>query len=309
MNSTKDKEKKTKPSVTVGIDLGTTFSAVSYKGQIIPDGSRNTVPSVVSFSDEEILVGQPAVNEMLTNPERTVFRSKTLMGIDPSSKGEREKLEKFKKEIPYEIKFEGNRVEIVIKGKKYTPQSIAALILKKMKQVAEDGLGREVDSAVVTVPAYFNDAQRQATKEAAEIAGLEVKRIINEPTAAAIAYGLDKKDETRKSEETIAVFDLGGGTFDISILKINRGVFEVKATNGDTFLGGTDFDQRILEEIVKKFKSQNPGVELDLGAIQRIRESAINAKHALSFSTRTEISIPNLGFRFVDSRPEPIHFK
>ncbi|PRX31179.1 molecular chaperone DnaK [Meinhardsimonia xiamenensis] len=275
----------------IGIDLGTTNSCVAVMEGSQPrviensEGARTT-PSVVAFTDSgEILVGQPAKRQAVTNPERTIFAVKRLIGRrydDPE-------VEKDKKIVPYKI-VEGPNGDawVEVDGKKYSPAQISAFILKKMKETAENFLGEEVKQAVITVPAYFNDAQRQATKDAGKIAGLEVLRIINEPTAAALAYGLDKKNS-----ETIAVYDLGGGTFDITILEIDEGLFEVKSTNGDTFLGGEDFDMRIVRYLADEFKKEH-GVDLtkDRMALQRLKESAEKAKIELSSATQTEINLP-----------------
>jgi len=276
-------------SKIIGIDLGTTNSCVSVmeggEPVVIPnaEGARTT-PSIVAFSKSgERLVGQVAKRQAITNPENTVFSIKRFMG---RRYGE---VENEIKEVPYKVaKGSNNTVRVNIQDKEYTPQEISAMILQKMKQTAEDYLGQKVSAAVITVPAYFNDSQRQATKEAGEIAGLEVKRIINEPTAASLAYGLDKK-----SDEKIAVYDLGGGTFDISILEIGEGVFEVKATNGDTHLGGDDFDQRVIDWIVEEFKKQE-GVDLskDPMALQRLKEAAEKAKCELSSVAQTDINLP-----------------
>jgi molecular chaperone DnaK len=275
----------------IGIDLGTTNSCVAVMEGSQPrviensEGARTT-PSVVAFTDSgEILVGQPAKRQAVTNPERTIFAVKRLIGRrydDPE-------VEKDKKIVPYKI-VEGPNGDawVEVDGKKYSPAQISAFILKKMKETAENFLGEEVKQAVITVPAYFNDAQRQATKDAGKIAGLEVLRIINEPTAAALAYGLDKKNS-----ETIAVYDLGGGTFDITILEIDEGLFEVKSTNGDTFLGGEDFDMRIVRYLADEFKKEH-GVDLtkDRMALQRLKEAAEKAKIELSSATQTEINLP-----------------
>ncbi|RMD88566.1 MAG: molecular chaperone DnaK, partial [Alphaproteobacteria bacterium] len=275
----------------IGIDLGTTNSCVAVMEGSQPrvienaEGARTT-PSVVAFTDSgEILVGQPAKRQAVTNPERTIFAVKRLIGRrfnDPE-------VEKDKKIVPYKI-VEGPNGDawVEVDGQKYSPAQISAFILKKMKETAERYLGEEVSQAVITVPAYFNDAQRQATKDAGKIAGLEVLRIINEPTAAALAYGLDKKNS-----ETIAVYDLGGGTFDITILEIDEGLFEVKSTNGDTFLGGEDFDMRIVRYLADEFKKEH-GVDLtkDRMALQRLKEAAEKAKIELSSATQTEINLP-----------------
>ncbi|MGF7007754.1 molecular chaperone DnaK [Aminobacter sp. BE322] len=275
----------------IGIDLGTTNSCVAVMdgkdAKVIEnaEGARTT-PSIVAFSgDGERLVGQPAKRQAVTNPENTVFAVKRLIGRrydDPVT-------EKDKKLVPYHIvKGDNGDAWVEAGGKKQSPSQISAMILQKMKETAEAYLGEKVDKAVITVPAYFNDAQRQATKDAGKIAGLEVLRIINEPTAAALAYGLDKKDG-----KTIAVYDLGGGTFDISVLEIGDGVFEVKSTNGDTFLGGEDFDMRLVEYLAAEFKKEQ-GIDLknDKLALQRLKEAAEKAKIELSSTTQTEINLP-----------------
>ncbi|TFG96720.1 MAG: molecular chaperone DnaK [Calditrichales bacterium] len=273
----------------IGIDLGTTNSVVSVMegGEpiVIPNAEgQRTTPSVAAFTKKgERLVGAPAKRQAVTNPENTVFSIKRFMGRFYDEVGQEIK------EVPYKIKAGNNNVVVVSAGdKEYTPPEISAMILQKMKQTAEDYLGQKVTAAVVTVPAYFNDAQRQATKDAGVIAGLEVKRIINEPTAAALAYGLEKK-----KDEKIAVYDLGGGTFDISILDIGDGVVEVKSTNGNTHLGGDDFDQRIIDWVVTQFKNDQ-GVDLkkDPMALQRIKEAAEKAKIELSSSTSTDVNLP-----------------
>ena len=273
----------------IGIDLGTTNSVVAVmeggNPTVIPnqEGSRLT-PSVVAFTKEgEILVGQVAKRQAITNPENTVFSIKRFMGRRADETLQEQKL------VPYKVVKAGSgdaRVEI--RGKQYSPPEISAMILRKLKEAAEAYLGEKVTQAVITVPAYFNDSQRQATKDAGKIAGLEVMRIINEPTAAALAYGLDKK-----KDETIAVYDLGGGTFDISILEIGEGVFEVKATNGDTHLGGDDFDQRVMDWIAEEFKKEH-GIDLrkDRMALQRLKEAAEKAKIELSSTVQTEINLP-----------------
>ncbi len=276
-------------SKIIGIDLGTTNSCVSVmeggEPVVIPnsEGARTT-PSIVAFAKNgERLVGQVAKRQAITNPENTIFSVKRFMGRRHDEVGNEIG------EVPYKVVKGANGVaKVKIGDKDYSPQEISAMILQKMKQTAEDYLGQKVSAAVITVPAYFNDSQRQATKEAGEIAGLEVKRIINEPTAASLAYGLDKK-----SEETIAVYDLGGGTFDISILEIGDGVFEVKSTNGDTHLGGDDFDQRIIDWIVTEFKNQE-GVDLskDPMALQRLKEAAEKTKCELSTVAQTDINLP-----------------
>ena len=274
----------------IGIDLGTTNSVVSVmeggEPVVIPnqEGSRIT-PSVVAFTrDGEILAGQVAKRQAITNPENTVFSIKRFMG---------RRFEEVAHEItlvPYKVVAASNDdVRIEIRGKQYSPPEISAMILRKLKEAAEAYLGETVTQAVITVPAYFNDSQRQATKDAGKIAGLEVQRIINEPTAASLAYGLDKK----KAEEQIAVYDLGGGTFDISVLEIGQGVFEVNATNGDTHLGGDDFDQRVIDWIADEFKKEN-GIDLrqDRMALQRLKEGAERAKIELSSTMQTEINLP-----------------
>ena len=273
----------------IGIDLGTTNSVVSVMEGgdpvVIPnaEGGRTT-PSVVAFTkDGERLVGQVAKRQAVTNPQQTIFSIKRFMGRKMNEISEEKKL------VPYTI-VEGRNgmVSVEAAGKKYQPPEISAMILQKMKQTAEDYLGTEVTEAVITVPAYFNDAQRQATKDAGKIAGLEVKRIINEPTAAALAYGLEKK-----KDETIAVFDLGGGTYDISVLELADGVFEVKSTNGDTHLGGDDFDQRVINWLVSEFK-KDQGIDLsqDPMALQRLKEAAEKAKMELSSTQQTDINLP-----------------
>ena len=279
-------------SKIIGIDLGTTNSCVAImdgkSAKVIEntEGSRTT-PSMVGFSKDgkEILVGQAAKRQSVTNPENTLFAVKRLIGRRIGDK----EVEKDKDLVPYKIvSGENGDAWVEANGKKYAPAQISAFILQKMKETAEKHLGQEVKEAVITVPAYFNDSQRQATKNAGKIAGLEVKRIINEPTAAALAYGLDKKDSG-----TIAVYDLGGGTFDISILELGDGVFEVKSTSGDTFLGGEDFDNRIIDYLADEFKKEN-GVDLreDPLAKQRLKEGAEKAKIELSNSSQTEINLP-----------------
>src|SRR4026207_2042084 len=275
----------------IGIDLGTTNSCVAVMEGKTPKVIENaegmrTTPSMVAFSnDGEILVGLPAKRQAVTNPENTFFAIKRLIGRrwdDPM-------VEKDKKLVPYKIVRASNGdAWVESHGKQYSPSQISAYILQKMKETAESYLGQKVEQAVITVPAYFNDAQRQATKDAGKIAGLEVLRIINEPTAAALAYGLEKK-----SGETIAVYDLGGGTFDISSLEIGDGVFEVKSTNGDTFLGGEDFDMRIVDYLADEFKKeQSIDLRKDKLALQRLKEAAEKAKIELSSSTQTEINLP-----------------
>ena len=275
----------------IGIDLGTTNSCVAVMEGTQPkviensEGARTT-PSIVAFTDDgERLVGQPAKRQAVTNPERTFFAIKRLIGRtydDPMT-------QKDKGLVPYKIaRGDNGDAWVEADGKKYSPSQISAFTLQKMKETAESHLGQPVTQAVITVPAYFNDAQRQATKDAGKIAGLEVLRIINEPTAAALAYGLDKK-----KSGTIAVYDLGGGTFDVSILEIGDGVFEVKSTNGDTFLGGEDFDNRIVEYLTAEFKKEQ-GIDLtkDKLALQRLKEAAEKAKIELSSATQTEINLP-----------------
>jgi len=275
----------------IGIDLGTTNSCVSImeggEPKVIPnaEGTRTT-PSMVAFNDEgERLVGQVAKRQAVTNPLRTIYSIKRLVGQEYKSA----EAKHTKKMVSYEVvKGNQNLAYVKVDDKNYSPQEISASILQKMKQTAEEYLGESVKEAVITVPAYFSDAQRQATKDAGKIAGLEVLRIINEPTAAAMAYGLDKKHD-----EKIAVFDLGGGTFDISILEIGEGVFDVKATNGDTFLGGDDFDNRLISYFADEFKKDN-GIDLreDKMALQRLRETAEKAKHELSSSSETDVNLP-----------------
>ncbi len=286
----------------IGIDLGTTNSCVAIMDGSQPrviensEGARTT-PSIIAFTDDERLAGQAAKRQAVTNPENTIFGVKRLVGrrIDD------EHLEKDKKNLPFAIVDGGNGdAWVEAKGEKYSPSQISAFILQKMKETAESYLGEDVTQAVITVPAYFNDAQRQATKDAGKIAGLEVLRIINEPTAAALAYGLDK-DETK----TIAVYDLGGGTFDVTILEIDDGLFEVKSTNGDTFLGGEDFDMRIVNYLADEFKKEN-SVDLtqDKMALQRLKEAAEKAKIELSSSTQTEINQP---FISMGANGQPLH--
>lgn len=274
----------------IGIDLGTTNSCVAVmEGNdpvVIPnsEGGRTT-PSVVAFAKSgERLVGQPAKRQAITNPKHTIFSIKRFMGRVINEVG------KEKTEIPYEVVAgDNNSARVQIGDRMYSPPEISAMVLQKMKKTAEDYLGQEVTEAVITVPAYFNDAQRQATKDAGEIAGLVVRRIINEPTAAALAYGLDKKT----SDHTVAVYDLGGGTFDVSILALGDGVFEVKSTNGDTHLGGDDFDQRLIDFLADEFKKQE-GIDLrkDAMALQRLKEAAEKAKIELSTSQSTDVNLP-----------------
>jgi molecular chaperone DnaK len=275
-------------SKIIGIDLGTTNSVVAVMEGGEPtvitnsEGGRTT-PSVVAFTkDGNRLVGQVAKRQAVTNPENTVYSIKRFMGRRFDEVSEE------KKQVPYQVKATGSDVRVVAGGKEWSPPEISAMILQKLKQAAEDYLGQKVDKAVITVPAYFNDAQRQATKDAGKIAGLEVMRIVNEPTAAALAYGLDKK-----KDETIAVFDFGGGTFDISILEVGEGVVEVKSTNGDTHLGGDDIDEALIKWIIEEFK-KDQGIELsnDKMALQRLKESAEKAKIELSSTMETEINLP-----------------
>jgi len=274
----------------IGIDLGTTNSCVSVLegGEPIviqsSEGGRTT-PSIVGFTNKgERIVGAPAKNQMITNPENTVFSIKRFMGRRYSEVSNEIKM------VPYHITEQGSDLRVDIDGKKYSPQEISAFVLQKMKKTAEDYLGETVTEAVITVPAYFNDAQRQATKDAGKIAGLDVKRIINEPTAASLAFGFNKDS---KKDKIIAVYDLGGGTFDVSILELGDGVFEVKATNGDTHLGGDDFDHRIMEWIIAEFKKET-GIDLgqDRMALQRLREASEKAKIELSTLQSVEINLP-----------------
>jgi len=274
----------------IGIDLGTTNSCVAVmeggEPTVItsPEGGRTT-PSVIGFTKEERLVGDPAKRQAVTNPKNTIYSIKRFMGRTPSE------IKKDIEEVPYEVSIDGKKINVEANGKKYQPQEISAMVLQKMKQMAEQYLGTTVSDAVITVPAYFNDAQRKATKDAGKIAGLNVKRIINEPTAASLAYGFDKK-----KDEKVAVFDLGGGTFDISILDIlnDEGQsIEVNASNGDGRLGGDDFDQKVVDWLADEFK-KNEGIDLrkDPMALQRLKESAENAKKELSSSKQTEINLP-----------------
>ena len=289
-------------SKVIGIDLGTTNSCVAIMDGSQPkvienaEGARTT-PSIVAFTDDERLVGQPAKRQAVTNPTNTIFGVKRLIGrrVDDSD------LAKDKKNMPFNVIDGGNGdAWVEVRGEKYSPSQISAFILGKMKETAESYLGEEVTQAVITVPAYFNDAQRQATKDAGKIAGLEVLRIINEPTAAALAYGLDKEES-----HTIAVYDLGGGTFDVTILEIDDGLFEVKSTNGDTFLGGEDFDMRIVNYLADEFKKEH-GVDLtkDKMALQRLKEASEKAKIELSSSSQTEINQP---FISMGSDGQPLH--
>jgi len=274
----------------IGIDLGTTNSCVAVLEGGEPvviqnsEGDRTT-PSIVGFTNKgDRIVGAPAKNQMITNPENTVYSIKRFMGRRFSE------VSSEMKRVPYRIVEQGDDVRVKIDDKPYSPQEISAFILQKMKQTAEDYLGESVTEAVITVPAYFNDAQRQATKDAGKIAGLDVKRIINEPTAASLAFGFNKD---QKKEKTIAVYDLGGGTFDISILELGQGVFEVKSTNGDTHLGGDDFDLKVLDWLIEEFK-KDTGIDLgkDRMALQRLREASEKAKRELSSTQTTEINLP-----------------
>ena len=287
----------------IGIDLGTTNSCIAIMDGSQPrvienaEGARTT-PSIVGFADDERLVGQPAKRQAVTNPENTIFGVKRLVG----RRNDDADLAKDKKNLPFSITDGGNGdAWVQARGETYSPSQISAFILQKMKETAESYLGEDVTQAVITVPAYFNDAQRQATKDAGKIAGLEVLRIINEPTAAALAYGLDKKET-----KTIAVYDLGGGTFDVTILEIDDGLFEVKSTNGDTFLGGEDFDMRIVNYLADEFKKEN-GVDLtkDKMALQRLKEAAEKAKIELSSTSQTEINQPFISMD--GSTGQPLH--
>ena len=276
-------------SKVIGIDLGTTNSCVSVVEAgspeiIVNSEGKRTTPSVVSYKDGDRMVGDPAKRQAVSNPKNTIYSVKRFIGSKFSE------VSKEAKKMPYDvIKGVKDIVSIKTGDKSYTPQEISAVVLQNLKKTAEDYLGTKVTEAVITVPAYFNDAQRNATKEAGEIAGLKVLRIINEPTAAALAYGMDKKDK----DMTVAVYDLGGGTFDISILELGDGVFEVKSTNGDTHLGGDNFDEKIIDWLVEEFKTEN-GMDLttDAAALQRLRESAEKAKVELSNSSTTEINLP-----------------
>ena len=272
----------------IGIDLGTTNSCVAVmeggQPRVVQNSEgQRTTPSIVAFTDKGRLVGQPAKNQMVTNPERTVYSIKRFVGRRFSEVPEEIKM------VPYLVTDSGSDVRVHIDDKRYSPPEVSAAVLQKMKETAESYLGETVTEAVITVPAYFNDSQRQATKDAGRIAGLDVKRIVNEPTAAALAYGLNKEG----SEEKIAVYDLGGGTFDISILELGDGVFEVKSTNGDTHLGGDNFDQRVIDWLVASFKNDN-GIDLsnDRMALQRLKEAAEKAKIELSGTQSTEINLP-----------------
>src|SRR5579875_1045789 len=272
----------------IGIDLGTTNSVVAVmeggEPKVIAneEGGRTT-PSVVGFTKSgERLVGQVAKRQAITNPQNTIYSIKRFMGRRYNEVSDEMKM------VPYKVVQQGDHVAVDAQGKQYTPPEISAMILQKLKKAAEDYLGTTVNEAVITVPAYFNDAQRQATKDAGRIAGLDVKRIVNEPTAAALAYGLDKK-----KDETIAVYDFGGGTFDISILEVGDGVVEVKSTNGDTHLGGDNIDQRIIDWLIQEFKKdQGVDVSKDQMALQRLKEAAEKAKMELSTVLETEINLP-----------------
>ena len=284
----------------IGIDLGTTNSCVAVmEGNepivITNSEGKRTTPSVVAFVDNgERKIGDPAKRQAITNPKRTIFSIKRFMGETY------DQVQREISQVPYTVeRGDNNTPRVVIDGRQYSPQEISAMILQKMKKTAEDFLGQEVTEAVITVPAYFSDSQRQATKEAGEIAGLTVKRIINEPTAAALAYGLDKQHKDQK----IAVFDLGGGTFDISVLELNEGLYEVKSTNGDTHLGGDDFDQKIIDWLADEFK-KDEGIDLrkDPMALQRLKEAAEKAKIELSASAETEINLPYI--MAVDGMPK-----
>ena len=288
----------------IGIDLGTTNSCVAVmEGNetvvITNNEGKRTTPSVVGFvKDGERKVGDPAKRQAITNPQNTVYSIKRFMGMNYDD------VQEEMKHIPYKVvRGDNNTPRVSIGDRLYTPQEISAIILQKMKKTAEDYLGTTVDEAVITVPAYFNDAQRKATKEAGEIAGLKVRRIINEPTAAALAYGLEKKTE----DSHIAVFDLGGGTFDISILELGDGVFEVKSTNGDTHLGGDDFDRRIIDYMAEEFMKEHANVDLrkDPMALQRLKEAAEKAKIELSSSTTTEINLPYI--TSIDNVPQHLN--
>ncbi len=293
-------------SKIIGIDLGTTNSCVSVmeggKPKVIEnsEGARTT-PSIVAFTkDDERLIGQPAKRQAVTNPDNTLFAIKRLIGRrfdDPTTKKDMEI-------VPYDIvKGKNGDAWVEAGGEEYSPSQISAFILQKMKETAESYLGETVTKAVITVPAYFNDAQRQATKDAGQIAGLEVERIINEPTAAALAYGMDKDDG-----KTIAVYDLGGGTFDVSVLEIGDGVFEVKSTNGDTFLGGEDFDNVIVDYLAEQFKSkENMDLKSDKLALQRLKEAAEKAKIELSSSQTTEVNLPFITARMEGGSSTPLH--
>lgn len=289
----------------LGIDLGTTNSCFAIMEGGEPkvlensEGARTT-PSMVAFTDTETLVGYPAKRQAVTNPENTLFAIKRLIGRRFDSP----EVAKDKELVPFKI-IAGDNGDawVEAKGKKYAPSQISAIVLQKIKEYAESYLGEKIEKAVITVPAYFNDSQRQATKDAGKIAGLDVLRIINEPTAAALAYGMDKK-----ASGTIAVYDLGGGTFDISILEIGDGVFEVKSTNGDTFLGGEDFDQRLVNYLADEFKKENNiDLKADRLALQRLKEAAEKAKIELSSTTQTEINLPFITADMSTGTPIPKH--
>ena len=291
-------ERDLKEEDIIGIDLGTSNSAVSCwkngKEQIIVNSEgKNTTNSVVSFTDDGTLTGQAANSQRMINPENTIFEFKRLIG----RKFDDPEIQKLTKIVPFKIIPSKNGdawVEVTIKGKKkeYSPQQLSAFVLQKMKQTAEKVVGH-VKKAIITVPAYFNDSQRQATKDAGEIAGLDVVRIINEPTAAALHYGYGRDDKAKK---TILVFDLGGGTYDVSIVELNKGIFEVKATNGDAYLGGANYDQIVVNQFIKEFKVKNPNIDLekDKSALQRLKEEGQEAKERLSFSEQTDINLPFL---------------
>jgi len=290
-----------KKEYVIGVDLGTTNSCVSVveggEPVIIPNNEgKRTTPSVVGFTDADRKVGDPAKRQAVTNPSKTVYSIKRFIGKNYKDVGSE------MKRVPYKVKSNSNNVPVVeIGDRDYTPQEVSAMILQKMKKTAEDFLGQEVTKAVITVPAYFGDAERTATMEAGKIAGLQVERIINEPTAAALAYGLDKKEK----EQKIIVFDLGGGTFDISVLEIGDGVFEVKSTDGDTHLGGDDFDNQIITWMIDEFKAdQSMDLSKDPMALQRLKEAAEKAKIELSSTTQTEINLP-----YITARDgAPLHF-
>ena len=284
----------------IGIDLGTTNSCVAVmeggEAKVIPNSEgKRTTPSVVGFLAGERKIGDPAKRQAITNPEKTIFSIKRFMGETYDQVGAEIA------RVPYKVvRGDNNTPRVDIDGRLYTPQEISAMILQKMKKTAEDFLGEEVTEAVITVPAYFNDSQRQATKEAGEIAGLKVRRIVNEPTASALAYGIDKKDKDMK----ILVFDCGGGTHDVSVLELGDGVFEVKATAGDTHLGGDDFDEKVIQWLVDEFKAENSGFDLrkDPMALQRLKEAAEKAKIELSNTTTSEINLPYI--TVVDGAPK-----
>lgn len=287
--------------VIIGIDLGTTNSAVSVvegnEPKIIPNSEgKRTTPSVIGFTEGDRKIGDPAKRQSVTNPEKTIYSIKRFIGKDFNTLGDEVN------KVPYKVENSGKNVPVVvIDDRKYTPQELSAMILQKMKKTAEDFLGQEVEKAVITVPAYFGDAERTATIEAGKIAGLKVERIINEPTAAALAYGLDKKDTDSK----VLVFDCGGGTHDVSVLEIGDGVFEVKSTDGDTHLGGDDFDDAIINWMVSEFKSENSiDLSKDSMALQRLKDAAEKAKIELSSSSQTEINLPYI----TAGASGPLHF-